>query len=147
MTTFGNKVRDRREKLQISQDQLASLVGISRRSIVAYENGEKNPRESTMRKLATALGVTERYLKNDDVTDPNAGIEEEPFIQEAQDKFGKRGAEEMAKLLQQNESIFAGGTLSEDQKDMFFEAVSKAYFMNKQHAREKFSRKNKSESH
>lgn len=41
----------------------------------------------------------------------------------------------MASLLKQNETLFAGGTLSEEQKDMFFEAVSRAYFMNKQHAR------------
>ena len=49
----------------------------------------------------------------------------------------------MAGLLKQNEALFAGGSLSEDQKDMFFEAVSRAYFMNKQHAREKFGRKDK----
>ena len=72
-----------------------------------------------------------------------AFIEEEPFIQAARDAFGKKGAEEMAGLLKQNEALFAGGSLSEDQKDMFFEAVSRAYFMNKQHAREKFGRKDK----
>ena len=48
---------------------------------------------------------------------------------------------EMAALLTQNEQLFAGGTLTEDQKDMFFEAVSRAYFMNKERAREKFGRK------
>ena len=47
----------------------------------------------------------------------------------------------MAELLTLNEALFAGGALSEDQKDMFYEAVTKAYFMNKQHAREKFGRK------
>ena len=40
-----------------------------------------------------------------------------------------------------NEQMLAGGTLSEDQKDMFFAAISKAYFINKEHAREKFGRK------
>ena len=55
----------------------------------------------------------------------------------------KKGVDEMAALLKQNEALFAGGTLSEDQKDMFFEAVSRAYFMNKQRAREKFGRRNK----
>ena len=60
-----------------------------------------------------------------------AFIEEEPFIQAARDAFGKKGAEEMTGLLKQNAALFAGGSLSEDQKDMFFEAVSRAYFMNK----------------
>ena len=49
----------------------------------------------------------------------------------------------MAALLMKNEAMFAGGTLSEDQKDMFYEAISRAYFANKQHAREKFGRKKK----
>ncbi len=32
----------------------------------------------------------------------------------------------MAELLTRNEALFAGGTLSENQKDMFYEAVTKA---------------------
>lgn len=82
-------------------------------------------------------------MKEDDCDDPKAGIDEEPFVQAARDAFGKKGADEIASLLKQNEALFAGGALSEDQKDMFFEALSRAYFMNKQHAREKFGRKKK----
>ena len=141
MTVFGEKVKNRRAELRIDQDQLAGLCGVSRRTIVSYETQGKYPREATLRKLASALGVTERYLTNDDETDPSAGINEEPFIQEARDAFGKKGAEEMAAVLSQNEALFAGGTLSEDQKDMFYEAVTKAYFMSKKRAREKFGKK------
>lgn len=143
MTKFGEKIKTRREEMQIGQEQLGNLIGVSRRTIVSYETGVARPRENTLRKLAEALGVTQRYLLNDDCDDPKAGIDEEPFIQAARDAFGKKGADEMAAVLKQNEALFAGGTLSEDQKDMFYEAVSKAYFMNKQHAREKFSRKKK----
>ena len=52
--------------------------------------------------------------------------------------YGRRGADEMAALLRQNQALFAGGSLSEEQKDLFYEAVTKAYFLNKQRAREKF---------
>ncbi len=141
MTKFGEKVKTRREELQIGQEQLGNLCGVSRRTIVSYETGGERPREATLRKLAQALGVTERYLLTDGCDDPQAGIDEEPFVQAARDAFGKKGADEMASLLKQNEALFAGGTLSEDQEDMFFEAVSRAYFMNKQHAREKFGHK------
>ena len=34
MTTFGEKVKNRREELQIGQEQLANLIGVSRRTIV-----------------------------------------------------------------------------------------------------------------
>ncbi|MCD8110271.1 MAG: helix-turn-helix domain-containing protein [Clostridiales bacterium] len=143
MTRLADKIRDSRERLELKQEQLAELVGVSRRSIIAYETGSAIPRERTMRKLAEALGVTQYYLTHDDCDDPDAGINEEPFVQAARDAFGKKGADEMADLLQRNQALFAGGTLSESQKDMFFEAVSKAYFMNKEHARERFGRKKK----
>ena len=143
MTTFGEQVKNRREELQIGQEQLANLIGVSRRTIVSYETGTARPREAKLRKLAEALGVTQRYLITDDCDDPQAGIDEEPFVQAARDAFGKKGADEMAALLMKNEAMFAGGTLSEDQKDMFYEAISRAYFANKQHAREKFGRKKK----
>lgn len=143
MTRFGEKVKSTRESLKLGQEQLANLIGVSRRTIVSYETGNAIPREKTLRKLAEALGVTVHFLINDTCDEPTAGIEEEPFIQAARDTFGKKGAEEMANLLAQNEALFAGGTLSEDQKDMFYEAISRAYFLNKQHAREKFSPKKK----
>ncbi len=141
MSIFGEKVRARREELKLNQEQLASLTGVTRRSVVGYENSEKVPHASTLRKLAAALGVTVYYLEHDDVTDPSANIEEEPFIEAAREAYGKKGADEMAVVLAQNEALFAGGTLSEDQKDQFFQAITQAYFRNKERAREKFGPK------
>ena len=141
MATFGEKIRMQREARQMSQEQLASLAGVTRRSIVSYETTNKRPYASTVRKLAAALGVTVRYLEHDEIDDPQAGIDEEPFIQEAREMYGKKGADEMAAVLAQNEALFAGATLTEEQKDMFFEAVTRAYFMNKERARDKFGRK------
>lgn len=143
MARFGDKVKDRREELGLSQEQLGDLIGVSRRTIVSYETQGKFPRQATLRKLAEALGVTQRYLSKDDCDNPNEGIQEEPFIVAAQEAFGKKGAEEMADLLMRNEALFAGGSLSQDQKDMFYEALTRAYFENKQHAREKFAKKKK----
>ena len=79
MSRFGEKVKTAREALQLGQEQLGNLCGVSRRTIVSYETGGKYPRESTLSKLAEALGVTKRYLLNDDCDDPQAGIDEEPF--------------------------------------------------------------------
>lgn len=143
MTCLADKIRENRERLGLNQEQLSELVGVSRRSVIAYETGAATPREKTMRKIAEALGVTQYYLTHDDCEDPEAGIEEEPFVQAARDAFGKKGAEQLADLLQKNQALFAGGTLSQEQKDLFYEAVSKAYFLNKEHAREKFGQKKK----
>lgn len=143
MTCLADKIRENRERLGLNQEQLSELVGVSRRSVIAYETSAATPREKTMRKIAEALGVTQYYLTHDDCEDPEAGIDEEPFVQAARDAFGKKGAEQLADLLQKNQALFAGGTLSQEQKDLFYEAVSKAYFLNKEHAREKFGQKKK----
>ena len=140
MSTFGEKVRNKREEMNLSQEQLASLVGISRRSIVNYETEVKKPYHSTLRKLATVLGVTTYYLQHDDVEDPQANIDEEPYVQAARDAYGKKGQEEMASILTQTEALFAGGTITEDQKDILYQALSQAYFRNKERAREKYGR-------
>ena len=47
----------------------------------------------------------------------------------------------METLLRDNVALFAGGELSQDQKDAFFEAVMKAYITCKEEARSKFSKK------
>ena len=58
MRPFAEKVRDAREKCGFSQTELAEKIGISKRSVIAYESGEKEPRHSTLMKLAKALGVS-----------------------------------------------------------------------------------------
>ena len=142
VTKFGEKVKQQREHLLLTQEQLGDLIGATRRTIVSYETGGKLPRRKMLRQLAGALGVTERYLMEDASTDPSDGIDEEPYVQAAMDSYGRKGAEEMTALLRQNEILFAGGTLSEEQKDMFFEAITRAYYLNKEKAKEKFGRKN-----
>jgi hypothetical protein len=47
----------------------------------------------------------------------------------------------MASILTQTEALFAGGTITEDQKDILFQALSQAYFRNKERARKKYGRK------
>ena len=141
ISRFGEKLKDERDRLGISQEQLAEKCGVSRRTIIGYETGGKFPREGTLKKLSISLGVTAKYLRDDDENDPMAGIETEPYIQAARDEFGSKGAKEMEETLKKSEALFAGGTLSEDQKDIFFEALSRAYFVNKQHARQKFGKR------
>jgi len=143
MTTFGEKIKLHREERELSQEDLGNLCGLTRRSIITYEADGSRPRQSTVRKLATALGVTEYYLSHDECENPSEGIEEEPYIQSARDAFGKTAADQLAEALKNDTSMLAGGTLSEEQKDMFYQAITKAYFMNKERAREKFGRKKK----
>ena len=127
MKTFSEKIKEAREELKLNQQQLGELVGVSKRSIAAYETTDTKPRGNIARKLAAALQVSVDFLLNDEITDPNYGIEKAPYIEEARERLGPKAAKEMDVLLEQNVALFAGGALDQEAKDAFFEAVMKAY--------------------
>ena len=47
----------------------------------------------------------------------------------------------MQNLLLQTQAMFAGGDVPEEDKELFFQAVTEAYFANKKRASETFTRK------
>lgn len=141
MKTFSEKVKDARLQLGLSQTQLGEAVGISLRAIVSYEKGEKKPRPGTMLNLAKALGVSVKFLSDDTCENPMEDIEKDGYIAEAREKYGSKGARDVDKLLADNAALFAGGELSQEQKDAFFQAVMTAYVTCKEEAKAKFGRK------
>ncbi|MEE1068555.1 MAG: XRE family transcriptional regulator, partial [Fibrobacteraceae bacterium] len=62
-------------------------------------------------------------------------------IEDAREKYGSKGAKDVDKLLADNAALFAGGELSQEQKDEFFQAVMVAYVTCKEEAKKKFGRK------
>jgi len=142
MKSFAEKVLDARSALGLTQPQLAELVGVSTRTVISYEKGEKSPRQSTMMKLAKALKVSVKFLSDDSCEDPLADIEKDGYIEAAHQRYGAQGARDIDALQEENTALFAGGELSQEQKDMFFQAVMKAYITCKEEASQKFGRKN-----
>ena len=67
MKTFSEKIKEAREELKLNQQQLGELVGVSKRSIAAYETTDTKPRGNIARKLAAALQVSVDYLLNDEI--------------------------------------------------------------------------------
>jgi transcriptional regulator with XRE-family HTH domain len=135
MKSFAEKVKEARENLDISQAELAEKVGVSQRSITAYENENTIPRGQTIRKLARALNVSFDYLMN----------ETDIFIDTARDNYGSKGAKEAERLLEANKALFAGGNLSQEAKDAFFEALMVAYVTCKEEAKKTFGRKERAD--
>ena len=141
MNPFADKVKQARAELGISQAALSQEVGVSIRSIQLYEQGVKRPRPGTMLKLAKALKVSVRFLTDDECTDPIEDIAKDEYIVEAHTRYGSAGARDIDALLEANAALFAGGELSQAEKDAFFDAVMKAYITCKEEAKEKFGRK------
>lgn len=51
------QLKSRRETLQVTQDMLAELSGVSVRALKQFESGKGNPTLETLSKLANALGM------------------------------------------------------------------------------------------
>ena len=141
MKTFSEKVRDARREQGLNQQQLADYVGISKRSIAAYETTETKPRGAIMKRLAQSLKVSVDYLIVDEIQDPNHGFAHSAYLEAAKQRFGRRAVVEMERLLRRNTALFAGGEIDQETKDAFFEAVMKAYLTCKDEARRTYGPK------
>ena len=141
MKSFTEKVREHRGRLGLSQQQLAEKAGIGVRTLTYYECGKRFPQAAQLYKLAKALGVSTEYLKNDDIEDPNYGIERMDYVEKMRQKGGRREALDLEEMLRENQALFAGGTISEEAKDAYFQAVMKAYLECKEAAKETYGRK------
>ena len=56
--TFGEKIKQARIALNLSQSELAAKTGISERSLYTYEQTGTMPRSGNMKKIADALNVS-----------------------------------------------------------------------------------------
>lgn len=59
---FGEKIRYRREKLEISRHELAKMVKINYYTLAKYETGVNEPDLNTLVEIAKALQVSTDYI-------------------------------------------------------------------------------------
>lgn len=141
MERFPEKVRLARKEKKLNQEQLASLIGVSRRSVCAYESGCSVPHQKRLRRLAKALDVSVEYLTDDAVTDQNFGKAKQPALENVRALFGEQGAKEAEELMKRNVAFLAGGSVEQEAKDAFFEALMTAYVTCRKEAQKKFGKK------
>lgn len=107
---FGEQVRELRTRKGLTQDELAKMLGVSRRTIVSYELGTTYPRfKSVYDKLAECLDVNVAELQT----------EESAFMTMVSEEFGGRAQKQAADMKAQFSSLMAGGELSPEEKDAF----------------------------
>ena len=131
---FGEKLRQARLKAKYTQEQLANVVQVTKRTIINYETGKRYPRDRGMyARLAEALGLDVNYLLTED----------EEFITEAASKYGSKGEAEARELLERSAALFAGGELSDEDKLAFLLEIQQLYLESKEIAK-KFAPKKRS---
>ena len=120
--TFGEIVKNERNRLGLNQDELAKKIGVTRRVISSYENDSSRPRGTERyKKLAEALGVNINYLLSED----------EAFIADVEDNYGHRGAKQAKELLAEVTGLFAGGEMADEDMREMVDAIQEAYLIAK----------------
>ena len=130
--TFGEKVRKHRKELGMTQAELAKKAGVGLKTITNYENGSTYPRNrDNYKALAAILGVEADYLHN----------ENDDFIDEARSRYGYHGKKQAEELVAEIGGLFAGGELSESEKDGVMRALQEVYWKCKEENVEKYTPK------
>ena len=98
--TFGEKVRSLRKEKKMSQQELASMVGVSYRTIRSWEVEGRFPKQNVLyQKLADALQCDVSYL------------------------------------MSENAAMFAGGSLTDEDKIAFMDEIQSLYLDSKRRAK------------
>jgi transcriptional regulator with XRE-family HTH domain len=73
LNNLGKRIKSERQKLGITQEELAEKVDISKNFMSLIENG-KNMSVETLLKIANAFGVSVDYLLSDTIKTPSDNI-------------------------------------------------------------------------
>lgn len=90
----GNRIKELRKELDLSQDELAQKIGVTRQAVNSYEKGKRNPELAALMKLASELSCTTDFLLGlSDNRTNDASVEEEDSWAILRDSLKKHGAD------------------------------------------------------
>ena len=116
---FAEKIRQLRRQQHKTQKEAAEYCDISLRTYMSYEQNGRYPRyREIYDKLAAFFGVDKNYLMTED----------EEFIAQAAGQYGNRGRQQAEQLVAELSGLFAGGELTDSDRDAVMIALQKAYF-------------------
>lgn len=116
---FGQKLKQLRLNAGLTQANLASELGVTKRTLINYEKGKCYPKKTDIyARISSLFGVTTDYLLSD----------EDNFIIDAGDHGGSYAMNQARTLVSEVSGLFAGGTLDEEDKDAVMQAIMDAYW-------------------
>lgn len=118
--TFAEKLKQVRIGCHMTQEQVAEIIGVTRKTINLYEGGGREPKqEKTYNSLANYFNTTVDFWKYDNKDD---------FEKTATIAYGADGKQQAQKLISDAAGLFAGGSLTDEDKDAVFNALQKVYW-------------------
>lgn len=67
-TNLGQRIREERQKLNLTQEKLSETINVTTTYIGQIERGERRPTLDTLIKISNALGVSIDYLLRESIT-------------------------------------------------------------------------------
>lgn len=131
--TMGDKIHAARVSQNMSQAELSRLTGLSARAIRYYESNNRTPSVDAIKKIAEALGLATDYFIDDAAFQEQ--LEKEAFLAEAKEKYGSRGKAQAKRIAEEARALYAGGELSEADKQGFMEEMMEIFMISKEEAK------------
>lgn len=129
---FGEKVKQLRKEKKLTQTELAEAIGVTLRTVQNYETKNLFPKnQDVVNKLCRVLETSPDYLISDS----------DVFVNEAHEKGGTRGRRAAERIMNEVTLLFAGGELSEHDRDMVMQCIQEAYWDAKAKNKEKYTPK------
>lgn len=107
----------------MTQPELAQLLEVSTRTVQNYEMGKMYPKQTQIyTRLSSVFDLPAEYFLND----------EDYALIDAQERGGVEAMEDVDRLISRVSGLFAGGRLSEEDKDKVMRALTMAYWKSKE---------------
>ena len=112
---FSTRVKELREKANLSMDQLATQLGVTKSRVNMWENNGTVPRMNVLVDLAKYFNVTTDYLLGNDDTD-NISLENSK-LSSLQRNLGKLNEDDLEKAEGMLKAVFKDIFNDEDDED------------------------------
>ena len=119
---FAERFKELRKQKEMTQAQTAAALKVTKRTITNYEAGRNYPTMEVISRIEELFNVKIDLLLDS----------QDEFIAQAQEQYGYRGKRGAEKLVAEVGGLFAGGDLTETDKDAVMQALQEAYWDAKQ---------------
>ncbi|MCL1822699.1 MAG: helix-turn-helix domain-containing protein [Oscillospiraceae bacterium] len=119
---FAEKLRELRTRQNMTQSEFGLALGVTARTVINYESGNRVPKDMEFYKK-----VSERFK----LPLESLLTEREEFAAQAYAAGGLTEKRKAEALVAEANSLFAGGALTEEDKDAVFYALQEAYWIAK----------------
>ncbi|MCL1790375.1 MAG: helix-turn-helix transcriptional regulator [Peptococcaceae bacterium] len=123
---FNEKLKQLRLAAGMTQEEVAGTLGVTCRAFQNYESGRVYPKNTDIYgKIAAMFNVSADYLLSD----------EDHYVLEAHRKGGPKSTKDVQALISEVGGLFAGGELTEADKDKVLRTITDLYWKAKENNR------------